>query len=78
MKKEDIPCRCPYCDTPIFDGECRPCGVKITYCSHCGAPIPKGADSCPECGERASEASHGSDDAKSAGGPDAAEAEERQ
>ncbi|MEO0080445.1 MAG: zinc-ribbon domain-containing protein [candidate division WOR-3 bacterium] len=46
-------CRCPYCDTPLAEGEsfCSPCGVKIDYCHKCGTPLPRDSNTCPECGE---------------------------
>jgi len=44
-------CNCPYCDGPIHEQAdlCQPCGVRISYCSKCGKPLPKNASSCPEC-----------------------------
>ncbi len=41
---------CPYCDGPVFEGICKPCGATIVHCAVCGRPLPKNALKCPECG----------------------------
>ncbi|MGQ9708010.1 MAG: double zinc ribbon domain-containing protein [bacterium] len=46
-------CRCPFCDWPLTEGSfCQPCNLKITLCPECQKPLPKGADTCPECGTK--------------------------
>ena len=45
-KKE---CRCPYCDTPMEKGVCRPCGAAVELCPRCGNPLPKGSKECLVC-----------------------------
>jgi nitrogen fixation protein NifU and related proteins len=45
-------CRCPFCDEEFkaAAGTCAGCGASISFCSHCGKPLPKGAAECSECG----------------------------
>ncbi|UCG43551.1 MAG: zinc-ribbon domain-containing protein [candidate division WOR-3 bacterium] len=48
--KKKSECRCPYCDTPVLEDLCQPCGVQVTLCPECGKPLPKDSKECPECG----------------------------
>lgn len=45
-------CFCPYCEssTPMSFPFCKKCGVKLSFCSQCGKPLPKKAKKCPNCG----------------------------
>lgn len=52
MVNSERVCCCPYCETEMDDHPpyCRACGITITYCSACQAPLPRNATTCPECG----------------------------
>jgi nitrogen fixation NifU-like protein len=53
VEETEAECRCPYCDIPVEDNPpfCGGCGTKLSFCRECGRPIPRMADTCPECGE---------------------------
>jgi predicted amidophosphoribosyltransferase len=54
-QKKKSQCRCPFCDQPLTeDALCQPCDVKIEFCPECQKPLPKDADTCPECGKKLS------------------------
>ena len=52
VQKKTSP-HCPYCDVEIMAMNqpiCQACQVTITYCPHCGHPLPKGEKTCSSCG----------------------------
>lgn len=49
-------CKCPFCEEffkEALGDQCTGCGAHITYCEECGEPLPKGAEECPACAEKA-------------------------
>jgi hypothetical protein len=52
-KTEKGSCCCPFCDYAMEMPYpfCQACGVELRYCSECGQPLPKDAETCPHCAE---------------------------
>ena len=52
--KKERKCKCPFCDAelelscfePLF---CKPCGVELVICKHCGTSYAKKLKECPSC-----------------------------
>lgn len=46
-------CACPYCETPLEEGEaeyCRSCQIELEECPSCGKVTNKSGQTCVHCG----------------------------
>ncbi len=57
MRKEEIECKCPFCERELIGGcfeplFCQPCQVKFVVCKKCGKMYNEKLEGCPECREK--------------------------